>query len=460
MKKDYDREFHFPADERTTAETCGCPEKATDMEKEFPEPAAFHTPYDEYAGADSVRKEDEGERHRRIKRMMLLPLVSAVAVISLVFSSFDYDPLGKDSHSAGQDNNASYTQPPAVDAQDSITTVAVHITYVPTGEAFSPDSTGDEALADARAWVVSRGGDPDTMRLIRSDTTYTGVQAGEDAAAVRTYRRDVYYEAYAAEKGDTADDAFPLLSNLEPDFAGNYAWSGEGSEEYIRFLDPGESVWTYLEMGSALAAYGSYDGSGEFVPNQVSTVPNARYDQASNTLTLENFTASVLDVNLMGNGFTIRLVGENHLDQLVVWGAYYGGSVTLTGSGSLTVNESGGAPGGIGVKLNAEGSQSCLMIDKGVTLDVYGDSAIVISATTMDKAIYYLKPLRMTGGTRASGEFVEYTAPQYDENGNYIGEGSTTLAEISEKSGVQYYDYSVAGEDGKPSTHVYISPAP
>ena len=186
MKKDYDREFHFPADERPTAETCGCPEKATDMEKEFPEPAAFHTPYDEYAGADSVRKEDEGERHRRIKRMMLVPLVSAVAVISLVFSSFDYDPLGKDSHSAGQDNNVSYTEPPAVDAQDSITTVAVHITYVPTGEAFSPDSTGDEALADARAWVVSRGGDPDTMRLIRYDTTYTGVQAGEDAAAVRT----------------------------------------------------------------------------------------------------------------------------------------------------------------------------------------------------------------------------------------------------------------------------------
>ena len=100
------------------------------------------------------------------------------------------------------------------------------------------------------------------------------------------------------------------------------------------------------------------------------------------------------------------------------------------------------------------------MIDKDVTLDVYGDSAIVIGATTMEKAIYYLSPLQLTGGTRAAGEFVEYSSSKYDENGNYIGEESATLDEISEKNGVRYYDFSVVDEDGNPSSHVRFAPSP
>ena len=211
-------------------------------------------------------------------------------------------------------------------------------------------------------------------------------------------------------------------------------------------------------MGSVWASFGSYDSDGQYVPNHVTEGPNARYDADSNTLTLENFTASVLDVNLMGNGFTIRLVGENRLDQLIVWGAGYGGSVTLTGSGSLTVNENGSAQDGVGIEINGEWSQSCLMIDRSVTLDVYGDPAIMIGATTMIKAIYYRKPLRMTGGIRTAGEFLEYLSTEYDEDGNIIGHMPVTVSEISEIKGIPYYDYTVVSEDGMPSTYVHFAP--
>lgn len=365
MVKKYDEEFHLPTEARATEERWHPLEEATHMEREFPKTEAYHVPYDEYASAKASSENEDGDKHRWIKRMMLAPIASVVAMVSLVFSAFNYDPL-------------------------------------------------------------------------------VGILQNTEGSSA----------SY-----DVADDAFPILSNLEPDFAGNYAWSGAGSEEYIRVLYPGESAPTYLEMGSVWASFGTNDSNGQFIPNRVSTVPNARYDAAANTLTLENFTASVLDVNLMGNGFTIRLVGENHLDQLIVWGASYGGSVTLTGSGSLTVNENGSASGGVGIQINGEWSQSCLMIDKDVTLDVYGERAIVIGATTMNKAIYYLKPLQMTGGIRTSGEFFEYSSSQYDANGNYIGESPITLAEISEQNGIQYYDYSIVGEDGMPSGHVHFAPA-
>ena len=428
-------------------------------------------PKDEFEGRSTTSVSQPKSDHSRLKRLMLMPLAATFAVLSIVFSSFNYDPLGMNFLGGGSSSYGMIPAiPPAEDGEpDGITVVVLHVTYVPTGETYTPASTGEEAMADAVAWVEGKGGAASTMKYIKSETVYTGVEVSDDAVIVgdpddldnayiaqgtvtRKYRRDVYYNAYAI--GDdvlidnSADDAFPKLSNLSPDFEGNYAWGSYGSEEYIRFTAVEASYYTYIEAGGAWKSYGA----------EVSSVPNAQYDRSTNTLTLNNFTASVLDVNLMGNGFTIRLIGENHLNQLKVWGAYYGGSVTLTGDGSLTVNKNGTAEGGVGINLNGEWSQTCLMIDKDVTLDVYGDYAIVIGATTMQKAIYYLKPLKMTGGTRKAGEFVEYASQHYDANGNYLGETPSTLSEISERDGVSYYDYSVVGNDGMPSKHVRFAP--
>ncbi len=225
------------------------------------------------------------------------------------------------------------------------------------------------------------------------------------------------------------DTVFPTLGNLNPDFAGDYAWSGTGtanSEEYVRFYSKGDTRYTYLVMGGAWSKMGVYEDDGTFSPNTLGSSPNAVYDKETNTLTLTNFNASVLDMNLMGNGFTVKLEGDNSLDQLVLWGAMYGGSVTFTGDGSLTLGKAGGV--NYGLLINGENSQSCVMVKKGVKLDIYGtDGAIIVGDSTMDPAIYISDYLTLTGGE---------------------------ITSVKNERGA--YDCTVLGADGNPATHVTV----
>ena len=184
------------------------------------------------------------------------------------------------------------------------------------------------------------------------------------------------------EKAPDYDDKFPTLPNSDPDFAGNYAWSGMGTEEYL-FVD-----------GNALVAGTIYTDSG-IVPGNI---PGAEYDKETNTLTLTDYKGSSIDANLMGNGFTIKLVGDSSLDFVQAWGAMYGGSITFTGDGTLKINESGSSVSGL--VLNCENSPSCIMIDRNVALEVYGSKgnpAISISDSTLDETVVYLKPIEVTG---------------------------------------------------------------
>lgn len=257
--------------------------------------------------------------------------------------------------------------------------------------------------------------------------------AGDETAIVEPAENGTGIVDVAEPAEDGGVETFPELSNLMPDFAGDYAWIGIGSEEYIRFGAWGSDDYTYLEIGSAWERFEKTDENGVTTPLHLSVVPNARYDAASNTLTLENFSAGVLDVNLMGNGFTIHLIGDNRLDHLCVWGAGYGGSVTLTGTGSLTVNEGGLAD--VGVYLRCEQSGSCLMVDRGVTLDAYGNEAIRVEDTLLEQGIYYRTGEKLTGGT------------------------NSLLETQMSADGVECYDYSVLDEDKMPVHHVQIAPA-
>ncbi len=242
-------------------------------------------------------------------------------------------------------------------------------------------------------------------------------------------------------------DSFPALPNLEPDFAGDYAWSGMGSEEYVAVDSH------YLHAGTV------YTGGGV----SVETLDGASYDKTTNTLTLNNYHGGSIDVNLMGNGFRIELIGENSLDFLRAWGAMYGGSVTFTGSGSLKLNESGKAD--TGLFLECEDSASALMIDKNATVEIFGSPALIIHRTTLEKAIYCSGTVKIHGGESSTGEFVTYNVnvtdengnPVTDENGDYVTE-QKTVKDIAESKGMALFDYSVIGDDGKPSSHVFFKP--
>ena len=95
----------------------------------------------------------------------------------------------------------------------------------------------------------------------------------------------------------------------------------------------------------------------------------------------------------MGNGFKLKLVGDNNLKGIVVWGFMYGGSLTVTGDGKLTLTGVNGEPA---IKLECENSPSCLMIDSNVTIEIKGGSGnVAVIDSTLDKGIYYLKPLEV-----------------------------------------------------------------
>ena len=323
-------------------------------------PAEESYSFDEFNVKKSYTKiEEEKVRKLTLKDLIFKPAVSLIAVITVVLASFGIDPLGKDS------------------LFKSVTASGI----VPSSsETTSPDDTTEPV------------GTEDT-----ADTTDETTPPEVD------------------------DDVFPTLGNLDPDFAGAYAWSTAGSEEYIRFYKDGDTAYSYLVKGGA---WDTYDTAGKIVDDLTAT-----YDKATNTLTLKNFSGAMLDVNLMGNSFTIELEGDNTVGAIQIWGAMYAGSVTFSGSGTLKVTN--------GIVLNCEASASCMIVKRGVTLDISGESgAVIVGDTSIDEpAIYLSRHLKLTGG-----EIGKYQENDY-------GDGNV------------YYTYSVLDTTGEPSTHVLIENA-
>ena len=334
----------------------------------------------EYPAPETVTKSrpETVDRHSSLKKMLLMPAVAAAASVTVLLSSFNVDFLGSSS---------------------------------PAGSGYSPPA-------------APSGTDP-------------GSAPGTSALA-----------------GETADAEFPRLSNLEPNSP--VASAPYHSELYgveIEGVLNEEYIHLYGLDGSGVYVMQN-DGSGNEQIND--SIDGISYDRKTNTLTLENFHGDVLAFNLMGNGLKIELVGDNSLRHINGWGFYVGGSVTFTGSGSLVVN--GDKDFAIGILLDCEWSETCLMIDGSVSrLEVFGKAesdpepggererdahgAIFISDTAMDKAIYYLAPLKLTGGTRASGIF--------GEDAYYNRADSYSFGD--------YHDYSVVDDDGNPSMHVVFA---
>ena len=297
------------------------------------------------------------------------------------------------------------------------------VVYVPTGEKYYPTETGQNGLQEAKDWIRSIGGDPNSLRFVsfRRDTKYEI----NDGVLSRILMDFAYYEADGYGEGSDEDEnLFPALSNLYPDYDGNYAGDNYGPEYFIRIRYGENDPFTYLKAG---ACWEQWDNAVE------TTVSGAWYDEDTNTLTLSNFEAYMLDVNLMGNGFTIRLIGNNYIDLLQIWGFQYGGSLKLTGDGSLVVNDHYANANG-GLIMWAEGSETCLMIDNGVTLECYGSTALMIYQTTMTDAIYYGSDIELSDGTEAYDDWT------------------------SETFGYNVHNYTIIGNDGIPASYLHFAP--
>lgn len=121
----------------------------------------------------------------------------------------------------------------------------------------------------------------------------------------------------------------------------------------------------------------------------ISTIKNISYDKKTNTLTLNGYQEAEKKIvaNEMGDDFKIKVVGNNQIQGIAVWGYSYGGSLTLEGNGSLEINKNRvqGEP----IFLMAEEANAQFKVKQGVTLKVYRDnkfpSSIVVSYSAAAK---------------------------------------------------------------------------
>ena len=110
--------------------------------------------------------------------------------------------------------------------------------------------------------------------------------------------------------------------------------------------------------------------------NTYDSINGVSYNKASNTLSLNNYNSSdVIETNVMGDDFKINVIGSCSVGQIRIWGDHYGGSLTIDGSGTLTVNQSKRYDNAI--VLYAEESNSSLSFGENVNVNLYAKSDTV-----------------------------------------------------------------------------------
>lgn len=150
---------------------------------------------------------------------------------------------------------------------------------------------------------------------------------------------------------------------------------------------PDSCAWVQVDNGT------TSDFLYSVQADKISSVKGMSYDKATNTLTLNGFDnpKACIVTNEMGDDFTIKVTGTNHIQQIYAWGYGYGGSVTLTGTGELVINENKQVESSI--YLQAEGASAQVKIASGLTLNAYSQTGypsvyIDSSSATKDGIVF------------------------------------------------------------------------
>lgn len=155
--------------------------------------------------------------------------------------------------------------------------------------------------------------------------------------------------------------------------------------------DTGDWAFAYISVGNdgdSSNPQGEYKTIYSVSSKDISTVEGISYDRASNTLTIENYnnTKNIIATNMMGDDFKINIKGENHIGELVSYGDGWGGSITLTGNGTLYINENKSYE--TAIYMNAENTKSVLTVGPECNVYVYsGRNALVSSSNTTSDII-------------------------------------------------------------------------
>ena len=133
--------------------------------------------------------------------------------------------------------------------------------------------------------------------------------------------------------------------------------------------DEGDWAYAYIAVGN------SETKDNIFSSQESNAIDGVSYDKASNTLTLDGYknADNYIATNMMGDDFKIRLIGDNEIGSIVAYGDAWGGSVTICGDGSLTVNPK--KQEDYGVRLYAEGTASVLSVENTCNMTIYAGQA-------------------------------------------------------------------------------------
>lgn len=151
--------------------------------------------------------------------------------------------------------------------------------------------------------------------------------------------------------------------------------------------DTGDWAYAYINVRNGEESNLLFSSEG------TNSIDGMSYDRESNTLTLNNYKSSttVIVTNMMGDDFKINLVGDNEIGSIGSYGDAWGGSINISGNGSLVINAD--KSDDYGIALFAEGTNSVLSVADTCNVTIYsGSKAVVYTSDNLTN-----KPIKDNG---------------------------------------------------------------
>lgn len=131
------------------------------------------------------------------------------------------------------------------------------------------------------------------------------------------------------------------------------------------------------------------------VVSETSKVDGAYYEQSANTLYLSGFsTEQTLECSDMGDDFKIHVTGDCFVGQITIWGDGYGGSLSVEGSGTLSVNRALSYTEVPAMLLRADGAGAFLSVSDSAKVILNGlqdVGSLAILSTTIKEPLAAVK---------------------------------------------------------------------
>ena len=151
--------------------------------------------------------------------------------------------------------------------------------------------------------------------------------------------------------------------------------------------DTGDWAYAYINVRNGEESNLLFSSKG------TNSIDGMSYDRESNTLTLNNYKSSttVIVTNMMGDDFKINLVGDNEIGSIGSYGDAWGGSINISGNGSLVINAD--KSDDYGIAFFAEGTNSVLSVADTCNVTIYsGSKAVVYTSDNLTN-----KPIKDNG---------------------------------------------------------------